>query len=171
MKSGKARGKHRNQRSRGRGALAAAGALLLVPAVVAGEPANLLGTAEDYAPAAMASGDSLGLTDPDEVGADGSSGAVALSAAVLAAAGNPNLLAYGAGPEVSTPTGALGIPGNMLEAYQKAAAAMGQAQPGCRMDWSLLASIGRIESNHARGGRADATGKTATPILGPVLDR
>ncbi|OLR90004.1 lytic transglycosylase domain-containing protein [Actinokineospora bangkokensis] len=170
MKSGKARGKHRHQRPRARGALAAAGALLLVPVVASGEPANPFGQSEEITPAALASGALVELTDPRTVGADGSGGASTLSAAVLAAAGNPNLLAYGAGPEVSAPTGALGIPGNMLQAYQRAAQAMGTAQPGCRMDWPLLASIGRIESNHARGGRTDAAGKTASPILGPVLN-
>jgi hypothetical protein len=38
------------------------------------------------------------------------------------------------------------------------------------MDWPLLASIGRIESNHARGGRVNPNGDTVESILGPVLN-
>ena len=34
----------------------------------------------------------------------------------------------------------------------------------------LIASIGRIESNHARGGYVNAIGDTLEPILGPVLN-
>ncbi|WP_424190425.1 lytic transglycosylase domain-containing protein [Actinokineospora sp. G85] len=148
--------------------MAAAGALLLIPAVTNGEPVELGGErVPDIAEAAQASGATV-TSDPTTVGANGTTAEdAALSAQVLAMAGNPDLLAYGAGPEVAVPTGALGIPGNMLQAYQQAADAL--AGP-CNMQWSLLASIGRIESNHARGGRADASGRTASPILGPVLN-
>ncbi|PWW65512.1 membrane-bound lytic murein transglycosylase B [Actinokineospora spheciospongiae] len=148
--------------------MAAAGALLLVPVAAAGEPVNWSDHPEDIVPAALATGGGLIGLSAGSGAADGSPAEdSALDAQVLALAGNPDLLAYGAGPEIATPTGALGIPGNMLKAYQQAAAAMPAA---CNMDWPLLASIGRIESNHARGGRTDAAGKTATPILGPVLN-
>ncbi len=40
----------------------------------------------------------------------------------------------------------------------------------CHIDWALIASIGRIESNHARGGYVDAAGTTREPILGPQLN-
>ncbi|WP_432846908.1 lytic transglycosylase domain-containing protein [Amycolatopsis sp. CA-161197] len=70
----------------------------------------------------------------------------------------------------ATPSGPLGIPGSMLKAYQNAADIMSREQPGCHLDWQLIAAIGRIESNHARGGYVDAQGNTLEPILGPVLD-
>ena len=63
-----------------------------------------------------------------------------------------------------------GIPGVMLDAYMRAADRLAQTKPGCRLDWPLLASIGRIESGHARGGRVTEDGTTVNAILGPVLD-
>lgn len=68
------------------------------------------------------------------------------------------------------PSGALGIPGSMLKAYRNAADVLAKELPGCHIDWALIASIGRIESNHARGGYVDAKGNTLEPILGPVLN-
>ncbi|HET6501963.1 MAG TPA: lytic murein transglycosylase [Amycolatopsis sp.] len=68
------------------------------------------------------------------------------------------------------PGGLLGIPGTALKAYRNAAAILAQEQPNCHIDWALIASIGRIESNHARGGYVDKNGKTLEPILGPELD-
>ncbi|HKS48019.1 MAG TPA: lytic murein transglycosylase [Amycolatopsis sp.] len=90
-------------------------------------------------------------------------------------------------PEVSTPTelplsvdqlpaasvlpgGLLGIPGTALRAYRNAADIMAMEQPNCHIDWALIASIGRIESNHARGGYVDLNGRTLEPILGPELN-
>ncbi|MEV7036897.1 lytic murein transglycosylase [Amycolatopsis sp. NPDC051061] len=67
-------------------------------------------------------------------------------------------------------SGPLGIPASMLKAYQNAAAILAKEQPGCHLDWALIASIGRIESNHARGGYVNANGDTLEPILGPVLN-
>ncbi|MFD2419122.1 lytic transglycosylase domain-containing protein [Amycolatopsis pigmentata] len=68
------------------------------------------------------------------------------------------------------PGGLLGIPGTALKAYRNAADIMASEQPGCHIDWALIASIGRIESNHARGGYVDRNGKTLEPILGPELN-
>lgn len=70
---------------------------------------------------------------------------------------------------ISAP-GGLGIPEVVLAAYRNAELALGASQPGCGLNWSLLAGIGRIESGHASGGRTDASGTTATPIFGPSLD-
>ena len=67
-------------------------------------------------------------------------------------------------------SGPLGIPASMLKAYQNAAAILAKEQPNCHLDWALIASIGRIESNHARGGYVDAKGDTLELILGPVLN-
>lgn len=66
--------------------------------------------------------------------------------------------------------GPLGIPGSMLEAYRQAARTLGAELPDCGVDWALLASIGRSESNHARGGFVDADGATRERITGPVLN-
>uniref|UniRef100_UPI001178CBB7 lytic transglycosylase domain-containing protein n=1 Tax=Amycolatopsis kentuckyensis TaxID=218823 RepID=UPI001178CBB7 len=67
-------------------------------------------------------------------------------------------------------SGSLGIPGSMLKAYKNAADILAKEQPNCHLDWALIASIGRIESNHARGGYVNAIGDTLEPILGPVLN-
>jgi len=67
-------------------------------------------------------------------------------------------------------SGSLGIPGSMLKAYKNAADILAKEQPNCHLDWALIASIGRIESNHARGGYVNAAGDTLEPILGPVLN-
>lgn len=66
--------------------------------------------------------------------------------------------------------GPLGIPGSMLKAYRQAADRLSGESSGCGIDWALLASIGRSESNHARGGYVDSQGATREPILGPVLN-
>ena len=65
-----------------------------------------------------------------------------------------------------------GIPNVALNAYRVAAARMASARPSCGIDWSLLAGIGRVESNHGRyGGAVLGSDGTATPrILGPALD-
>ncbi|WP_298182136.1 lytic murein transglycosylase [Saccharomonospora sp.] len=83
-------------------------------------------------------------------------------------------------PETPTPeelwvptepvTGSLGIPSSALDAYKRAAERVAAEYPGCNIDWALLASIGRIESNHARGGYVDDDGDSLESILGPVLD-
>ena len=73
-------------------------------------------------------------------------------------------------PAYELPDGPLGIPATALAAYKNAAAILGREQPACHIDWALIASIGRIESNHARGGYVDATGTTREPILGPQLN-
>ena len=75
-------------------------------------------------------------------------------------------------PPVITGLAANGIPNVVLNAYRVAAARMASAKPGCGIDWSLLAGIGRVESNHGRyGGAVLNPDGTASPrILGPALD-
>ncbi|MEU5364491.1 lytic murein transglycosylase [Streptomyces sp. NPDC005925] len=63
-----------------------------------------------------------------------------------------------------------GIPATVLDAYKKAAAALGASKPGCNLPWQILAAIGKVESGQARGGRVRADGTTITPIIGPQLD-
>ena len=68
------------------------------------------------------------------------------------------------------PSGPLGIPGVVLQAYKLAANRVGAESPQCKLPWFLLAGIGRIESNHASNGSVDQYGTTINPIAGPVLD-
>jgi hypothetical protein len=99
------------------------------------------------------------LPQNDEIGKD-----------LLRAAGDPNRLAEQAGPLANLPRGPLGIPGVVLDAYLHAQRRMAGMDPGCHLDWPLLAGIGKVESNQARNGQVDARGTTVEPILGPRLD-
>ena len=63
-----------------------------------------------------------------------------------------------------------GIPPVVLAAYRAAAGTLATTEPSCRLPWTLLAGIGKVESGHARGGRVGGTGTTEGPILGPRLD-
>ncbi len=65
---------------------------------------------------------------------------------------------------------ATGIPAGVLPAYQRAAMTAAGSYPACGLTWPLLAGIGKVESNHASGGRVDAAGNTKGKILGPVLN-
>ncbi|MFD3453621.1 hypothetical protein ACFWVC_15745 [Streptomyces sp. NPDC058691] len=67
-------------------------------------------------------------------------------------------------------TGGSGLPATVLEAYRRAEVALAASDPGCNMRWELLAAIGQVESNQARGGNVDSEGTTISPILGPVLN-
>jgi hypothetical protein len=64
----------------------------------------------------------------------------------------------------------LGIPAKLLQAYQGSSIRLRFADPDCKLDWPILAGVGKIESNHAQDGRVDERGTTLQPILGPVLD-
>lgn len=68
------------------------------------------------------------------------------------------------------PSGPLGIPGVVLQAYKLAATRVASESPQCKLPWFLLAGIGRIESGHAGSGNVDDYGNTRTKIRGPVLD-
>ncbi|HET8584062.1 MAG TPA: lytic transglycosylase domain-containing protein, partial [Jatrophihabitans sp.] len=65
-----------------------------------------------------------------------------------------------------------GIPVVALNAYRVAAARMDNADPGCGIDWALLAGIGREESDHGQFGGAvlHADGVSTPKIIGPALD-
>ena len=81
----------------------------------------------------------------------------------------------GDAPSSSSPSGPSsvnGIPASALKAYQRAAAILDQADPACNLDWSLIAAIGRVESDHGRyGGNAlDEQGKARPGIYGLPLD-
>jgi membrane-bound lytic murein transglycosylase B len=96
----------------------------------------------------------------------------ARAAARQAAAGAG--VAAGSGT-LSTPTAAdAAIPAMALHAYKLAESWASGFDPGCDLSWSVLAGIGRIESNHGRhfGGAArfSAEGDVTPTILGPVLN-
>jgi membrane-bound lytic murein transglycosylase B len=65
-----------------------------------------------------------------------------------------------------------GIPEAALKAYSRAQQVMSQADPGCQLPWTLVAAIGRVESNHGRhGGNTLNNDGVATPgVRGPRLD-
>jgi hypothetical protein len=75
-------------------------------------------------------------------------------------------------PTVISGLAANGIPNVALNAYRVAAARMGTASPSCGIDWSLLAGIGRVETNHARfrGAALNPDGTSTPRIMGPPLD-
>jgi Transglycosylase SLT domain len=65
-----------------------------------------------------------------------------------------------------------GIPNAALKAYSRAQQVLAQVDPSCHLPWTLVAAIGRVESNHGRfGGNALNSKGVAVPgIFGPRLD-
>jgi len=65
-----------------------------------------------------------------------------------------------------------GIPLRAQQAYTHAAAELARTDPTCKLPWTILAGIGRVESNHGRfgGSQVQADGRVAPPILGISLD-
>ncbi len=60
----------------------------------------------------------------------------------------------------------LNIPSTALVAYQRAADVMRRADETCGLSWTLLAAIGRVESNHGRAGGAQLKPDgTSTPAI------
>ncbi|MEV7099051.1 lytic transglycosylase domain-containing protein [Amycolatopsis sp. NPDC051045] len=133
------------------------GILAVVPALVAGGGTLgwLGGSGEHTRDAALGQGYDPGHAAMQQIAVDGT----------LPGAPTPLPL-----PAYELPDGPLGIPATALAAYKNAAGILGREQPACHIDWSLIASIGRIESNHARGGYVDSAGTTREPILGPQLN-
>lgn len=66
----------------------------------------------------------------------------------------------------------IGIPSRALEAYVEAEQTMREQQPKCGIPWTLLAGIGRIESNHGQFDGAALTDKglPSKQIVGIALD-
>lgn len=64
------------------------------------------------------------------------------------------------------------IPRLFLDAYQRAASTMQREQPRCRVGWTAIAAIGKIESDHGRfrGAQATLNGDPVPPIVGIRLD-
>jgi membrane-bound lytic murein transglycosylase B len=59
-----------------------------------------------------------------------------------------------------------------LDAYRTAAEQIAVERPGCRLEWTILAGIGRVESRHGTYGGATlrVDGTTSRRILGVALD-
>ena len=78
----------------------------------------------------------------------------------------------GSADRVIAGASANGIPSAALAAYQRAAQVIDSADKGCNIDWTLIAAIGRVESNHGRyGGNAlDSNGVSRPGIYGIPLD-
>jgi membrane-bound lytic murein transglycosylase B len=74
--------------------------------------------------------------------------------------------------EISGNLGASGIPQVALDAYVRAEDVSADRDPECGIRWSLLAAIGRVESDHGRFGGAQlrADGYGTKPIRGLPLD-
>jgi membrane-bound lytic murein transglycosylase B len=65
------------------------------------------------------------------------------------------------------------IPQVAYEAYRRAAAESSSVTRGCAVDWTILAALGKAESDHGRvnGPRTlHADGTVTPPIIGPALD-
>lgn len=65
-----------------------------------------------------------------------------------------------------------GVPARALRAYAAAELAQRTDTPDCRLSWSTIAGIGRVESDHARfgGARVNSDGEASPAIVGPPLD-
>jgi membrane-bound lytic murein transglycosylase B len=65
-----------------------------------------------------------------------------------------------------------GVPARVLRSYAAAELAQRSATPDCRLSWSTIAGIGRVESDHGRfaGASVDADGAARPRIIGVPLD-
>ena len=75
-------------------------------------------------------------------------------------------------PSGAPAVAAAGIPQRALDAYQRAAALVGAADPSCGLDWALIAAIGKVESDHGRyaGNGLDGSGTVRPGIYGLPLN-
>jgi len=69
-------------------------------------------------------------------------------------------------------TGSNDVPEAAHRAYQNAAAHLSGSRPGCQMPWTLLAAIGRVESDHGRygGSQLGSDGVSRPAIIGLALN-
>lgn len=64
------------------------------------------------------------------------------------------------------------IPAPATAAYQRAETVIGAARPRCHLEWTLLAAVGRVESDHGRedGGVLGRSGKVNPARVGERID-
>lgn len=72
----------------------------------------------------------------------------------------------------AAPVGESDIPRLVLDAYKRAAATLAKKVPHCRVGWTSIAAIGKVESNHGRykGAQLALNGDVYPRILGIPLD-
>ncbi len=68
--------------------------------------------------------------------------------------------------------GSYDVPSAALRAYKNAAAEVARTRPSCQLPWTLLAGIGRVESDHGRygGSQLGTDGLPRPAIVGIALD-
>ncbi|MFD4482799.1 C40 family peptidase [Streptomyces sp. NPDC058471] len=94
-------------------------------------------------------------------------------AAVAGGAAEQKAEAGGGAPGVSqgVPAKVAGVNPVMLAAYSNAADRIHGVRPKCSgVRWSVIAGIGKVESNHAGGRKISPAGNITPHILGPRLD-
>lgn len=95
----------------------------------------------------------------------------ALAAQQAALTGLSPIVVGGAPVDIAGIAAVADIPAVVVAAYVRGAGYANGIDPGCQMQWWLLAGFGKIESNHGRyrGGQVDPSGRVLPPILGPPL--
>ncbi|WP_241385219.1 lytic transglycosylase domain-containing protein [Rhodococcus sp. CH91] len=143
--------------------------LVAAAATTAGaSPRALMGAAQHEAEPTAASAGSAGLAEAVPAG-------VAAVQTIMLEPEPAPVRTFKAAPEPAPEPevlreGPLGIPGINFAAYRNAERILSEENPSCGMHWTLLAGIGRVESGHANGGRADDKGNLLEPVIGLPLD-
>ena len=103
---------------------------------------------------------------------DGPTWAPPASEPVIAANAGPGIQGRVDAEWAEQTAAATGIPIRALVAYAGAAIFKADQMPECKLSWSTLAGVGRIESDHGRhdGSELDAGGNAVPPIFGIALD-
>ncbi|MGW0041354.1 lytic transglycosylase domain-containing protein [Rhodococcus sp. NPDC003348] len=137
-------------------AATATGAPLTIPFLTAAEASPI--TESPDAPAAPAATETPAQVTPEP------------AAAAPAIAAAPATEPAPAPAPAPLPDGPLGIPAINFAAYQSAEKIMAERDPGCGINWMQVAGVGRVESSHANGGKADDRGNLLEPIIGLPLN-
>jgi hypothetical protein len=66
----------------------------------------------------------------------------------------------------------LSIPATALQAYGYTELVLARTHPTCKLSWTTIAGVGKIESDHGRGAGAtlQVDGRALPPIVGKALD-
>ena len=122
--------------------------------------ATVTGTSEAVAP------DPLPSRDPSLVDANGAAAKTFEQTVVMSSPPTPPA------PEVVSSLASDGIPVTAMRAYRHAADLTNQRTAGCAIPWTLLAAIGRVESDHGRFATSVllANGLSTPRIIGIALN-
>ena len=90
----------------------------------------------------------------------------------LSRPGDGRISAKGADLVAISQSGSYDVPATAMRAYKNAAAEMASIRPKCQIPWTLLAGIGRVESDHGRYGGSvlGVDGLPRPSILGVALN-